>query len=59
MDRAIALGFFDGLHLGHQALLERVARRASERGLTPALFSLAYLSVTTLCKSFALYSSTA
>ena len=29
MDRAIALGFFDGLHLGHQALLERAARRAS------------------------------
>ena len=39
MDRAIALGFFDGLHLGHQALLERAARRASERGLTPALFT--------------------
>ena len=39
MDRAIALGFFDGLHLGHQALLERAARRASERGLTPALLT--------------------
>lgn len=39
MQRAIALGFFDGLHLGHQALLERAARRAAERGLTPALFT--------------------
>ena len=28
MDRAIALGFFDGLHLGHQALLEQAARLA-------------------------------
>ena len=39
MDRAIALGFFDGLHLGHQALLEQAARRASEGGFTPALLT--------------------
>lgn len=39
MPRAIALGFFDGLHLGHQALLLRAAQRAEERGLTPALFT--------------------
>ena len=34
-DRAIALGFFDGVHLGHQALL----RRAAEH-LTPAVLEL-------------------
>ena len=37
--RAIALGFFDGIHLGHQALLHRAAERGRERGLTPAMFT--------------------
>ena len=32
--KVIALGFFDGVHLGHGALLRRVAQRAAElRGL--------------------------
>ena len=37
MDRAIALGFFDGLHLGHQALLEQAAKdcRASPSSSRP------------------------
>ena len=38
--RAIALGFFDGIHLGHQALLHRAVERGWERGLTPAMFTL-------------------
>lgn len=38
-DRAIALGFFDGLHLGHQALLRRTAERAAQGGLSPALLT--------------------
>ena len=29
--RAVALGFFDGLHLGHAALMEKVKQRAVER----------------------------
>ena len=35
----IALGFFDGVHLGHGALLRRTAERAAERGMTPAAFT--------------------
>ena len=37
--RVIALGFFDGVHLGHQALLRRTAELAAERGLEPAVFT--------------------
>ena len=37
--RVIALGFFDGVHLGHQALLRRTAERAAEHGMTPAVFT--------------------
>lgn len=36
---AIALGFFDGVHLGHQALLARAVERAREHGLAPAVFT--------------------
>ena len=34
--RAIALGFFDGVHIGHGALLSRAAQAAAEEGLVPA-----------------------
>ncbi|MGZ5105733.1 MAG: bifunctional riboflavin kinase/FAD synthetase, partial [Usitatibacter sp.] len=33
---AIALGSFDGVHLGHRAMLARVAAAARERSLAPA-----------------------
>ena len=35
----IALGFFDGIHLGHQALLRRTVERGAEQGMTPAVFT--------------------
>ena len=35
--RAIALGYFDGVHLGHQALMERAVERARQIGGTSAV----------------------
>lgn len=35
--KVIALGFFDGVHLGHGALLRRVTERARETGVSPAV----------------------
>lgn len=37
--RVIALGFFDGVHNGHGALLRCVTQRAAERNATPAAFT--------------------
>ena len=37
--RAVALGFFDGLHLGHAALLRRVSERAREIGAEPTVLT--------------------
>ena len=37
--RAIALGFFDGVHLGHAALLEMTKRRAAEINAIPSVLS--------------------
>lgn len=38
--RVIALGFFDGVHKGHEALLSLCVRRAGELGVIPAAFTL-------------------
>ena len=37
--RVIALGFFDGVHLGHGALLRLTVSRAAELGVEPAVIS--------------------
>lgn len=37
--RAIALGFFDGVHLGHAGLLNMTKQRAIEKGLRPTVIS--------------------
>ena len=37
--RVIALGFFDGIHIGHSALLRRVLEIASEENLTPSVIT--------------------
>ena len=37
--RVIALGFFDGVHLGHQALMRRTTQRAAEYGVRPSVIS--------------------
>ncbi len=37
--RAIALGFFDGVHLGHGALLKKTKERADETGAMPSVLS--------------------
>ena len=36
---AVALGNFDGIHRGHQALIEEAVRSAGERGLRSAVFT--------------------
>lgn len=37
--KVIALGFFDGVHLGHAALLRRTVEAAAALGCTPAVFT--------------------
>lgn len=37
--RAIALGFFDGVHIGHGALLQMTKQRAAESGSVPSVLS--------------------
>lgn len=37
---AVALGFFDGLHLGHRRLLEAALKEAAASGASPLVFTL-------------------
>ena len=38
-ETALALGSFDGIHLGHQALISHVVEEAKKRGLAAAVFT--------------------
>ena len=38
-EKVIALGFFDGVHLGHAALLRRTVEEAARRGVASAVFT--------------------
>ena len=37
--RVIALGFFDGIHIGHSALMQKVLMRSGETGLIPSVIT--------------------
>ena len=39
MQRVIALGFFDGVHIGHAALLRQTVQRAVELNVSPAVLT--------------------
>lgn len=39
VDRAIALGFFDGVHLGHQALMAALRELARKNDLLPSVYT--------------------
>ena len=39
VQRVVALGFFDGVHLGHQALMRRTVEEALRRGAIPSVIS--------------------
>lgn len=38
-NRAIALGFFDGVHVGHRKILDLTVKASREKPLTPAVFT--------------------
>ena len=47
--KVMALGFFDGIHVGHAALINKIKQRAEETGAEPAVltFDVSLLSTLT------------
>lgn len=37
--KVMALGFFDGIHVGHAALINKIKQRAEETGAEPAVLT--------------------
>lgn len=54
---AIALGFFDGAHVGHRRLIERMKSEAKHRGLKTAIFTFPSESVGLKSGVYKLYST--
>lgn len=48
---AVALGRFDGVHLGHKALIDKVISKGEELEVTPTVFTFNSMSSNTLKKS--------
>ena len=57
--RVVALGFFDGVHLGHRAILSTARSRADELGIPAAVFTFRSESVHAKQSSARLYSTEA
>lgn len=47
---AVALGFFDGIHKGHQAVIGAAAEYAQQHRITPLVFTFSENPKTVLCK---------
>ena len=52
--RAVAIGFFDGVHIGHAALLEKTKQRAQESGAIPSVVSFDVSTILFSCTSTAI-----
>ena len=53
--RVIALGFFDGVHVGHGALMERTKERAGQLGALPTVLSFDVHPDNLVCRGQSLY----
>lgn len=54
---SVALGFFDGVHIGHRRLIEKTIKIAKEKGLAPAVFTFPAESAGLKSSSARLYST--
>lgn len=49
MERAIAVGMFDGVHLGHQSLVRQLRESAQKRGLRPCAITFSEHPLAYIC----------
>ena len=56
-EMAIALGFFDGAHVGHRHLIEKMKSEANARGLKSAIFTFPSESIGLKAGAFRLYNT--